>query len=86
MIGIFFHSHLDLSSAIYKIGTVAIVVVLPKRQILIRYFASIVTYLVIPLYVCISLLRHLEFSQAGSSLSVSLVVTKINRQGDAQVS
>jgi len=77
VIAIFFHSHLDLSSAIYTMGAAAIGVVLPKRQTLIKYFAPIVTYIVIPLYIWINLLRHLEFSQAGSSLSVSLIIARV---------
>jgi len=77
VIGIFFHSHPDLSSAIYTMGAAAIGALLPARHILIKYLAPLITYAVIPLYIWINLLRHLDFSQSGSSLSLSLIVARI---------
>ena len=77
VIAIFFRSDLNLSSAIYTLGAAAIGFVLPMRDLAIKFLAPIATFLVIPIYLWINLLSKLDFSQSGSSLSLTLIVSRV---------
>lgn len=77
VIGIFFHSHLDLASASYTLGAAAIGFALPMRALLIKVLAPIATFLIIPIYLWINLLSKLDFSLAFGKLSIALVLARV---------
>lgn len=77
VIAIFFRSQLHLSSAIYTLGAALIGAILPWRLVLIRYLSPVITFVVIPLYIVINLLAHLNFSLAFTKVSVALVIARI---------
>ena len=65
VIAIFFTSHLNLASSIYTLGAAALGALLPKRTLLIRLLSPVTTFVIIPLYIWINLLTHLNFSDAA---------------------
>jgi len=77
VIAIFFTSHLNLTSSFYTLGAAAIGAVLPKRAVLIRLLSPVTTFVVIPLYIWINLLTHLNFGQAGTRISLGLIVARV---------
>ena len=77
VIAIFFTSHLNLTSSFYTLGAAAIGAVLPKRAVLIRLLSPVTTFVVIPLYIWINLLTHLNFGQAGTRISIGLIVARV---------
>ena len=77
VIGIFFRSDLNLSSAIYTLGAAAIGFVLPFRSILIKVLAPFATFIVIPLYLWINLLSKLDFSHLTGSITTSLIIARV---------
>lgn len=77
IIGIFFRSKLDLASAMYTLGAATIGFILPFRTRLIRYLSPIATFVVIPIYIWINLLSHLNFSLATQKISVALVIARV---------
>lgn len=76
-IGIFFRSELHLDSFIYTLGAAAIGSLLPFRAQLIRVLSPVVTFLIIPLYIAINLLAQLDFSQATSAISLSIIAARV---------
>ena len=77
IIAIFFHKDLHLASAIYTLGAAAIGFLLPFRTTLIKVLAPIATFLIIPIYIWINLLWHLDFSQSTSKISLTLVGARV---------
>ena len=77
VIGIFFRSDLHLSSAIYTFGAALLGFVLPKREILIKLLAPIVTFLAIPIYLWIILLSKIDLSVATSQISLTVAIARI---------
>ena len=77
VIGIFFRSHLHLASTIYTLGAAIIGFVLPLRVKLIQLLSPVAPFVVIPVYIWINLLSHLDFSLAFEKISVALVVARI---------
>ena len=77
VIGIFFRSHLHLASAGYTLGAAALGFVLPLRVKLIQLLSPVATFVVIPIYVWINLLSHLNFSLAFEKISVALVIARV---------
>ncbi len=77
VIGIFFRSELHLDSFIYTLGAAAIGSLLPFRAQLIRVLSPVVTFLIIPLYIAINLLAQLDFSQATSAISLSIIAARV---------
>jgi len=77
VIGIFFRSQLDLASSIYTLGAAAIGFILPLRTQLIRLLSPIATFVIIPIYIWINLLSHLDFSQTFEKISVVLVIARV---------
>lgn len=77
VIGIFFRSELHLDSFIYTLGAAAIGSMLPFRAQLIRVLSPVVTFLIIPLYIAINLLAQLDFSQATSAISLSIIAARV---------
>jgi Na+:H+ antiporter, NhaA family len=75
-LGIFFPGKLHLASAIYTLGAAAIGFLLPYREHLIRYLSPIATFVVIPIYIWINLLSHLDFSLATHKLSIALMISR----------
>ena len=76
-IGIFFRNDLHLSSAIYTLGAAALGAVLPARDNLITILSPIATYLIIPIYITINLLAHLDFSVSQEKISIAVVVARV---------
>lgn len=76
VLGLFFPDKLNLASATYTLGATALGLVLPYRNTLIRLLSPIATYLIIPIYIWINLLRHLDFSLVGHKLSIALIVSR----------
>ena len=77
VIGIFFREDLHLASAIYTLGAAALGFILPLRSILIKVLTPIATFLIIPVYIFINLLAHLDFSLAWERISVSLIIARV---------
>ena len=77
VIGIFFSSELRLDSFIYTLGAAAIGSLLPFRAQLIKALSPVVTFLIIPLYIAINLLAQLDFSQATSAISLSIIAARV---------
>lgn len=77
VIAIFFHKDLHLASAIYTLGAAAIGFFLPFRSTLIRLLAPISTFVIIPIYIWINLLWHLDFSQSTSKISLALIGARV---------
>jgi len=77
VIAIFFTSHLNLASSIYTLGAAALGALLPKRTLLIRLLSPVTTFVIIPLYIWINLLTHLNFSEAGTRISLGLIVARV---------
>ena len=77
VIGIFFRSHLNLGSSVYTLGAAAIGIFLPFSALLIRVLAPLTTFVIIPLYIGINLLWHLDFSQSASAISVTLIIARV---------
>lgn len=77
VIGIFFSSELRLDSFIYTLGAAAIGYLLPFRAQLIKVLSPVVTFLIIPLYIAINLLAQLDFSQATSAISLSIIAARV---------
>lgn len=77
VIGIFFQSDLDISSALYTIGAAAIGALLPRRELILRFIAPVVTFAVIPLYIWVNLFANFELSTLNSSTSISIAISRI---------
>ena len=77
VIAIFFHKDLHLASAIYTLGAAAIGFLLPFRTTLIKVLAPIATFVIIPIYIWINLLWHLDFSQSTSKISLVLIGARV---------
>jgi NhaA family Na+:H+ antiporter len=77
VIGIFFRSDLQLSSAIYTLGAATIGLILPQGEILIRYLSPFATFVVIPIYIFINLLTKLDFAFATEKISISIIVARV---------
>ena len=77
MIGIFFQSKLDLANAIYTLGAAVVGLSLPFRTQLIKYLAPLATFTIIPIYIWINLLSHLNFSLATQRISIALIVARV---------
>ena len=77
VIGIFFRSHLDLVSSLNTLGAALIGFLLPYRKFIIKHLLPATTFVVIPAYIAINLLAHLNFSLANSKLSVALITARV---------
>ena len=77
VIGIFFRKDLHLASAIYTLGAATIGLILPFRATLIKYLSPAATFVIIPIYIWINLLSHLNFSLATHKISVALIVARV---------
>jgi NhaA family Na+:H+ antiporter len=77
VIGIFFRNDLHLASAIYTLGAATLGFVLPLRTQLIKYLSPVATFVIIPIYIWINLLSHLNFSLATHKISVGLIVARV---------
>ena len=77
VIGIFFRSDLDASSAFYTIGAALIGALLPRRELVLRFVAPVVTFAVIPLYIWVNLFANFELSTLSSSTSISVAISRI---------
>jgi len=77
VIGVFFRSHLHLASAIYTLGASTIGFLLPFRSQLIKFLGPVTTFLVIPIYIWINLLWHLDLSQSTSKIGVTLIIARV---------
>jgi len=77
VIGIFFRSELSIDSFVYTLGAALIGFLLPLRPQMIRVLSPIVTFIVIPLYIAINLLAQLDFTQATSEVSLSLIFSRV---------
>ena len=77
MIAIFFHKDLNLASAIYTLGAASIGFLLPFRSSFIKVLAPLATFVIIPIYIWINLLWHLDFSQSSSKIGLTLVCARV---------
>jgi Na+:H+ antiporter, NhaA family len=77
VIAIFFGKDLHLSSAIYTFGAALIGALLPKRDQLIKYLSPLITFIVIPIYIWINLLDHINFGESGSKVSLVLITSRV---------
>lgn len=77
VIGIFFRDDLHLASAIYTLGAAFIGFLLPYRQRLITILSPVATFFIIPIYIFINLLIHLDFSVSAEKISVSVVIARV---------
>ena len=77
VIAIFFHKDLNLASAIYTLGAATIGFLLPFRSSFIKVLAPLATFVIIPIYIWINLLWHLDFSQSSSKIGLTLVCARV---------
>jgi NhaA family Na+:H+ antiporter len=77
VIGIFFRSDLDISSAFYTIGAAIIGALLPRREKALKMIAPVVTFAAIPLYIWLNLFAHFELSSMATSNSFSIAIARI---------
>jgi NhaA family Na+:H+ antiporter len=77
VIGIFFRSDLDFSSAFYTIGAAVIGALLPRRELILRFIAPVVTFAVIPIYIWVNLFANFELSTLDSSTSMAIAASRI---------
>jgi NhaA family Na+:H+ antiporter len=77
VIGIFFRSDLDFSSAFYTIGAAVIGSLLPRRELILRFIAPVVTFAVIPIYIWVNLFANFELSTLDSSTSMAIAASRI---------
>jgi NhaA family Na+:H+ antiporter len=77
VIGIFYRSDLDISSAFYTIGAALIGAVLPWRNFTLKYFAPVVTFAVIPAYIWINLFSVIDLSTFATETSLSIVIARV---------
>jgi NhaA family Na+:H+ antiporter len=77
VIGIFYRSDLNLSSAFYTLGAAAIGVLLPGRQHILKVLAPLVTFGIIPIYILINLLLKIDLSTFTSATSLSVIAARI---------
>jgi NhaA family Na+:H+ antiporter len=77
VIGIFFRSDLDISSAFYTIGAAVIGALLPRRELVLRFVAPVVTFVVIPIYIWVNLFANFELSTLGSSTSIAITISRV---------
>jgi NhaA family Na+:H+ antiporter len=77
VIGIFFRSDLDIASAFYTIGAAVIGALLPRRELILRFIAPVVTFAVIPIYIWVNLFANFELSTLGSSTSIAIAISRI---------
>lgn len=77
VIGIFYRSDLDISSAFYTIGAAAIGGMLPYRETLLKYLAPTVTFAVVPLYIWINLFSVIDFSTFSSETSYAIIAARV---------
>ena len=80
-IGVFFRDDLHLASAIYTLGAALLGALLPWNQILTKILAPLVTFILIPLYIVLNLLLHLNFSEIVSTPSLSIAISRIVGKG-----
>jgi NhaA family Na+:H+ antiporter len=74
---IFYRNDLDISSAAYTIGAAVIGAVMPMRALALKFLAPLVTFIVVPIYICINLLSHINFESMGTSISISVVTARV---------
>jgi len=72
----FFPDKLDLASSLYTLGAATLGFLLPYRNIAIKWLSPIATFVIIPLYIWLNLLSHLNFSLAFHHISITLVVAR----------
>jgi NhaA family Na+:H+ antiporter len=77
VIGIFFSGDLEISSAFYTLGAAAIGALLPFRALALRYLAPAITFFVIPIYIWINLLSHIDFGELDGSTSISILIARV---------
>ena len=77
VIAIFFRSHLNLASSIYTMGAATLGFLLPWRAQLIKALSPIAPFIIIPIYIAINLLNHLNFSLSTEKITVALVVARV---------
>jgi NhaA family Na+:H+ antiporter len=77
VIGIFFRQKLHLASALYTLGAAAIGFLLPYRTQIIKYLSIVATFLIIPVYIWINLLSHLNFSVSTHTISVGIIFARV---------
>jgi NhaA family Na+:H+ antiporter len=77
VIGIFFRSNLHVASAIYTLGAAVLGFILPFRTKLIQLLSPVATFLIIPIYIWINLLSHLNFSLTFTKISVAIVIARV---------
>lgn len=77
VIGIFFRSDLDISSAFYTIGAALIGGLLPYRNHILKVLAPVVTFVVIPIYIWINLFSVINLDSFGSKTSLAIVVARV---------
>ncbi len=76
-IGILFRSDLELASAFYTIGAASIGALIPKRDLVLKFLAPLVSYLVVPIYIFINLFARIEVSSFVTNTSISIVISRV---------
>ena len=77
VIGFFFREELDLISAFYTIGAAIIGALLPRRELVLKFFAPVVSFAAIPIYIWVNLFAHFELSTLSSSTSIAIVISRV---------
>jgi NhaA family Na+:H+ antiporter len=76
-IGIFFRRDLDISSAFYTVGAALIGALLPHRNLILKFFAPIVTFGVIPIYIWLNLFSVIDLTTFASGTSLSIISARV---------
>lgn len=77
VIGIFYRSDLDISSAFYTIGAALIGALLPFRNRILKFLAPVVTFVIIPVYIWINLFSVIDLSTFASGTSISIIIARV---------
>jgi NhaA family Na+:H+ antiporter len=77
VIGFFYRSNLDISSAFYTIGAALIGSLLPYRALILKYLAPTVSFAIIPLYIWHNLFSVIDVSTFGSSTSLAIIFARV---------
>lgn len=77
VIGIFFRSDLDITSAFFTLGAATIGALLPYRHQILKVLAPATTFIVIPVYIWINLFSVIDLNAMGTSTSLSIVVARV---------
>lgn len=77
VIGLFYRSDLDISSAFYTLGAAGIGALLPYRTQVLKMLTPVISFVVIPIYIWVNLFSVIDFSTFATHTSISIVLARV---------